>query len=77
MGGQQLILSEVLKELNSMWLFGGGGETVLRGAAGTQAMVGGAGRDAEPESSRKTLICYALSLKYACLEGSVNQMQCQ
>lgn len=42
-----------------------------------QVMVGRAGRDAEPESSSKTPIFYALSLKYACLEGSVNQMQCQ
>lgn len=41
MGGQELILSEVLKELNSVWLSGGGGGggksggTVLRGVADT------------------------------------------
>lgn len=56
MGRQELILSEILKELNSVWLFGGGG-----GGRGhvVQVMVGRAGRDAEPESSSKTPIFYA------------------
>lgn len=29
MGRQELILSEILKELNSVWLFGGGGGVML------------------------------------------------